>query len=516
MAADSDATWWLSARDALTHARPADAMDVLLIAALLYLMARFMRVARARFMVTGMLLLGGVYAAAGALEMRMSVALFQAALPLVLVGLLVIFQEDLRRAVERIALLGPRALLRDASGSTVATLVQACQHMARQRVGALIVLRGREPLDRHLTGGIPVHGRLSPPLLYSIFDHHSAGHDGAVVVDGDRLESFAAHLPLSTAGGEHADGQTVGPRGTRHTAALGLSERSDALVLVVSEERGEVSVAHGGKLRVLGAGGGGGRGDELAAGDELAELLHGFSRGRLGGGRGRPAGVPAPADGALLLKATALLLALAMWLAVSVQQREIAVRTYEVPVTYRNLPQDWLVAPPDPAAVSVTVSAPAPTLRALDPSTLALGIDLSGMEAGAHHVEVGAYNLELGPEVAVQQLQPDRVKVVAHATEARELGVHARIRPGTDGPDTPRLHNVEPATVKVLVAKQLGARLTHLNTEAVDPAELGGQRQREVGVVLPEGVRLSPGESGKVVLHFDDPPAQQPAPAPRG
>jgi hypothetical protein len=116
------------------------------------------------------------------------------------------------------------------------------RRLAADPTGALIVLPGREPIERHVAGGVDLDGRLSEPLLLSLFDPHSPGHDGAALVDGGRVTRFAVHLPLST------DGVQLAGRGTRHAAALGLSERADALCVVVSEERGTVSIARDGRL----------------------------------------------------------------------------------------------------------------------------------------------------------------------------------------------------------------------------------------------------------------------------
>ena len=107
----------------------------------------------------------------------------------------------------------------------------------------MIVLEGDDELDRHLHGGIPLAGRISRPLLDSIFDPHSAGHDGAVVIRDGMVERFAAHLPISNNRVE------IGQHGTRHAAALGISEQCDSLTIVVSEERGTVSVTADGRLR---------------------------------------------------------------------------------------------------------------------------------------------------------------------------------------------------------------------------------------------------------------------------
>ena len=117
--------------------------------------------------------------------------------------------------------------------------------LAEDKVGALVVLKGSDDLARHLQGGIELRGLVSKPLLDSIFDPHSAGHDGAVVIEDGQVERFSAHLPISK------NRKEIGSRGTRHAAALGLSERCDALLVVVSEERGVVSVAEGGKLKAI-------------------------------------------------------------------------------------------------------------------------------------------------------------------------------------------------------------------------------------------------------------------------
>src|SRR5262249_56151173 len=112
-------------------------------------------------------------------------------------------------------------------------------------LGALFVLPRPEPIEGHVGGAIPLGGRISEPLLLSIFDASSPGHDGAVILRGSQLERFAVHLPLSV------NRAALGAGGTRHAAALGLSERCDATCIVVSEERGTVSVARDGAIRLL-------------------------------------------------------------------------------------------------------------------------------------------------------------------------------------------------------------------------------------------------------------------------
>jgi hypothetical protein len=128
------------------------------------------------------------------------------------------------------------------SGDILDELGTLCFSFAQRRIGALFVFPGREPLERLLDGGLFLDGRVSGPLLRSLLDPTTPGHDGAIVIRGGKVARFGVHLPLSTEWSE------IGAGGTRHAAALGLAERSDAFCIVVSEERGEVSVAWRGHL----------------------------------------------------------------------------------------------------------------------------------------------------------------------------------------------------------------------------------------------------------------------------
>src|SRR5699024_8867990 len=130
------------------------------------------------------------------------------------------------------------------SQSNVATdiIAEAASKMADEKTGALIVIRGNDQWDRHIHGGIKLEGEISLPFLLSIFNPESPGHDGAVLLEDHEITRFGVHLPLST----NLNRQLTS--GTRHAAALGMSEHCDALVVVVSEERGVISVAQAGHL----------------------------------------------------------------------------------------------------------------------------------------------------------------------------------------------------------------------------------------------------------------------------
>ena len=167
---------------------------------------------------------------------------FFAALVVVVV---VVFQDDLRRLFEQIARLSLRHKAPRPDRFSLGALIRGLHQLAKKKCGALVVLPGREPLERHLQGGVFLDGEISEELLDSLFDPGSAGHDGALVMHNNKIAYFGVHLPLS----ENRD--EIGEGGTRHAAALGLAERSDALCLVVSEERGTIGIAVRGQLEIL-------------------------------------------------------------------------------------------------------------------------------------------------------------------------------------------------------------------------------------------------------------------------
>ena len=232
-----------SARELVRQLRWVDVVDVTVVSALFYGAISWLRRAQSRFVVRGLAGAVALYFVARLLGMHLTLFIFQAALTVAVVALVVIFQEDIRRAFERIAV---RARLGNPKAAppwerTVRLVCRVATQLADSRTGSLIIFPGREPLDRHLTGGVELHGELSEPLLLSIFDPSSPGHDGGLVIHLGAVDRFGVHLPLSTQ-------PQAEQRGTRHAAALGLAERSDALVVVVSEETGTISLAVEGQL----------------------------------------------------------------------------------------------------------------------------------------------------------------------------------------------------------------------------------------------------------------------------
>jgi uncharacterized protein (TIGR00159 family) len=222
---------------------PADVLDMAIVGLLIYALLVWFKRTKTAFVVLGLMILGAVYVLARMTGMFMTIWIFQGFFAIFIIAVVVIFQEELRSIFERIAVWSiARGGRRQAPPQEPDILVRALSDLARDKVGALIVMRGRDPLDRHLEGGWDLQGELSEALMESIFDSHSLGHDGAMIIEDGRVTRFGVHLPLSK------DFSKITHMGLRHTAAPGLSERTDSISLVVSEERGTISVARRGEL----------------------------------------------------------------------------------------------------------------------------------------------------------------------------------------------------------------------------------------------------------------------------
>ncbi len=157
------------------------------------------------------------------------------------VAVMIIFQPELRRALARIGqntFLG--GLLK--KGGTVDELIQACEYLARHRIGALIAIERDIGLKNYIESGIPLDSKVSQELLITLFTPNTPTHDGGMIIVGERIASCGSLFPLS----QNTDISRF--LGTRHRAAVGLSEETDAVCVIVSEETGKISVAAQGKL----------------------------------------------------------------------------------------------------------------------------------------------------------------------------------------------------------------------------------------------------------------------------
>lgn len=218
-----------------------DVVDVLIVAYVIYRIAILIRGTRAMQMVVGLVIVGAGYVASQMLGLFTINWLLNNFLGSLIVILVVIFQADIRRGLTRV---GSRRFFgfHPDSGGTAEELAQAAAWLSAHRIGGLVVLEQEVGLNEYVEAGRPIDGRLSAELLETLFMPGSPLHDGAVIVKGGQVLAAACVLPLSV---NPNIGRSLG---TRHRAAVGVTEETDAFVIVVSEQDGTISLAHGGTM----------------------------------------------------------------------------------------------------------------------------------------------------------------------------------------------------------------------------------------------------------------------------
>ena len=229
-------------------------IDLVLVTAIFFLILRWLRDTQALVLLRGVFLLIALISLLTSLEVLPAFSwLMRTTLPALLLAIPVIFAPEIRRALERLgragAILDGSRTTPTASGNiqdSIGAMVNATTRLADRRHGALIVLGGYDNLQEYIQTGVRMEARITAELLLQGFYPNTPLHDGAVIILGSRLAAAACVLPLSSSGGlSPAPEREKGPR---HRAALGISEVSDAVAVVVSEETGSISVVHAGRM----------------------------------------------------------------------------------------------------------------------------------------------------------------------------------------------------------------------------------------------------------------------------
>jgi uncharacterized protein (TIGR00159 family) len=364
------------------------------VALLFYVVLIFIRQTRSYFIIYTLLFLSGVYYLSTWLDLGLTRQIFQPFLTFSVFLFAIVFQRDLRRFFDWFFISGRKWMWdkkRTRSIEVTELIVRAVAMMAQSKTGALLVFPGDYPLDSLIEGGTALEGRISIPLLLSIFDSTSPGHDGAVIIENNRLRRFGVHLPLAE------NYQGFDKTGTRHRAGAGITERSDALAIIVSEERGEISIAEGGKLRLI------------KNVEELERQLTEFIKGN----------VQPVAESAwhyfwaknTYIKIASVSLALIFWLIYSFSGGVVS-QTFTVPLETRFLAKDLTIDQVLPENVEVTVSGRERDLRSFGGQQIKVFVDVPEATAGWAIIHLTKDNVVLPPYVSLTKIFPQTVQIV--------------------------------------------------------------------------------------------------------
>lgn len=229
-----------------------DILEIVILAFVIYHVALWIKNTRAWMLLKGIIVLLACYVIVYILRMNVIVWIFERTISIGITALMIVFQPELRRALEE---LGQKKIVSTLipfddtrnqnerfSERSINEIVKATVEMAKAKTGALIIMEKDIDLSEYERTGIELDSTISSQLLVNIFEHNTPLHDGAVIIRGDRIVSATCYLPLSDNMGLSKE------LGTRHRAGVGISEVTDSLTIIVSEETGRISVAVGGKL----------------------------------------------------------------------------------------------------------------------------------------------------------------------------------------------------------------------------------------------------------------------------
>lgn len=217
-------------------------IDIILVATTIYLLLLLFRGTIALQALKGLAVVAFVVIIANFFYLETLSWIIERLAPVILIGIIVLFQPEIRRGLARLGERSFSAFVSLEGGIIVEEVSRASLELARQKHGALIVFERDTGLESFIETGIPVDAQVSEELISTIFFPNTALHDGAMIVRGNRIIAAACILPLAQ------EEMLQTKYGTRHRAALGLTKETDAVVVVVSEERGEISIAAGGQL----------------------------------------------------------------------------------------------------------------------------------------------------------------------------------------------------------------------------------------------------------------------------
>lgn len=431
------------------NVRIVDFLDVFIVSIFLFLFFTWLKQSASKRILISIVIILSFYGLSHLFELYLTELLIRVFMIIALIASIIVFQSDIRRMVD---LIGMWDIFRNnrrapkSSSRTIDILTESLSRMAEKKTGALIAVKGREIWDRPIHGGIELNGFISPPLLYSIFSTSSPGHDGAVLLEEDRILKFGCHLTLST------NLKELKNVGTRHAAGLGLSEQCDALVLIVSEERGTISVAQKGTLHVVTAG-------------QLKEKLEEHWEKHYSN---KKADIRASIRRSSIRTAFASIGITALLWFLLAYQSDVVYRSYMVPVEWKNLQGNLEIVENDPREARITLTGSEQAFRNLDPSALAISLDLQRLKKGNNKFLVAADNLVLPGDLKLYSVEPQVIKLKAEQMNSMRAAVRVQTIGSLPARYSMKYISVMPQSIVLRTPESYGSGTDIVLTEPVN------------------------------------------------
>lgn len=407
--------------------------------------------------------------------------ILQAVIALAAIIIIVVFRNELRSALQ---IQNLRSFLWGGTSRHSTTpsqiIADAAMQMGRKRIGAIMVIPGKEDISELVHGGIPWHGKVSQEMLMSIFWPNNPVHDGAIIFDGDEIREVAVLLPLS----QRSDLPTF--YGTRHRAALGLAERSDALVIVVSEERGRVSVAKNGSIWAIS--------DVEALCKILQEHTETPSMERNNWWNRSNLQTAFAAFASFVIISGA-------WF--SFTRSKDVVMSVDVPIEFLNRPINYEIIEVNPTKVILNLAGSSALMKSIKPQQIEVRVDLKKASEGKNLIPITQENIFIPPGILINRIEPNFVEVVLDTIASKEVSVQVDWKGHLDDRLILSEVKVSPPRLVVIGGKSILSNMNTLYTAPVmlDDIRASGTISVPV-IVVPPSVKLAPNYSDRVVVEY--------------
>ena len=401
--------------------------------------------------------------------------------------IIIIFRNEIRSVLQASHL---KTILWDVSSkaviSTIEIIVQSIYEMGLRKCGALIVFPGKEDMEEVLQSGIPWKGEVSKEMILSVFWPDNPVHDGAAIIQGDRIVEVGTILPLS----RREDLPTY--YGTRHRAALGLAEATDALAIAVSEERGDIVVARDGQLKVI---------KQKRKLEQILQEQMGVSSKK----------------GRELIKEKLMVVAAAIFSVIfitgvwfSVSRGGDTLLAFESPVVYLNRDPSMEIVQTSVNTVSLDLEGSDALIKSITPDQVQVKLDLSKSKAGPNSFTITQESVSLPPGIVLKGVTPTVVEVVLDVLIKKELPIQidwvGRLKDSFILTET----TIVPESVTIIGGKRILENIATIYTEKVslDNLEVKGTITANLALT-PAALKIAPGSKEKVTITYVTKPRNQ-------
>lgn len=372
-------------------------IDILLISLCVYVILIFIKQTRSFFILSAFIILFGLNFISEKFDLTLTRQLFQPLLTFFIAVFVIVFQPEIRKFFKWISSGRPVSFKKALAlpENNIQTIVRSVFEMAKKKVGAILVIPGEYPLDDLLEGGFPLNGKISLPLILSIFNSSTPGHDGAILIEGSEVKMFGLHLPLAREFNEY------GRVGTRHRAGAGITEKTDALSIIVSEERGEVSISLKGKLQ------------KVKTPEELADIIAKFTNEHIDSSENtknkNTLNYFIFRNG--IYKVLSVFISITLWFFVVYQEGVIKLN-FAIPIEYRSINNNLTIKSSYPETIDVTITGKNRDVSGLKSNDIKIVLDGTSIKSGENILSIKQDNIQIPSYVKLGNFTPKSIKVI--------------------------------------------------------------------------------------------------------